>query len=878
LWKIGVAIVMLAAAAPAQAASGTVGGTIAGPDGGPLPGASVSVVGTRVETTTDRLGRYSLAPVPAGEQQLLVRYLGFADQTVTLSVGDGASVAQDVTMHLEAFMGTVTVSGNPILEGQAKALSEQKNAPNIVNVVSSDQIATFPDTNAAEATQRVPGVFIQRDQGEGRYVLIRGTEARLNSTQIDGERVPSPEGDVRQVAIDVVPADTLGGIQVSKALTPDQDADAIGGIVNLKLKDAPGETMLQASAGGYYGDLRDGDGVQADFTWGQRLVEGDVGLLLAGSYTDITRNTENFEASWGDEQPEEYETRDYNVNRERAGFVGAFDVHTSPGSVFRIKGTFNEFDDQEYRRRVVYKVEDGEIERELKDRFESQQIWNLYGEGEHVSESGSLLSYKLSYAHSEEEEPKANYPIFVQEDVEFEPAFEGGWFQPNPLNEELGEFVLDEIERNDNITEEDAVVVRVDYSLPMAGGVWKLGGKYRDNEKSRDQEVTILDTDDDVLLIDNTDAGYHAGSILDGDYLMGEHVDPSAVGRFLSLPGELEKDYEEDAADYEANEAIYAAYAMTELYLTDSIMLLPGVRYEYSDVDYTGYEVLFNEDGDYVSTNPVTGSNSYGEFFPSVQTRWAIDEQSNLRAAVTRSLARPNYVDLVPTRLIVEEDSEIILGNPALDPTTSWNLDLMYERFFATVGVVSAGAFYKSLDDYIYFFTSEEDYQGNEFEVTQPRNGEAATVWGLELAYQNQFRRAPAPFDGFGLFLNHTWTDSEATYPDRDDTTTLPGQAESVGNLALSYEKGFFSGILSYNKSGKYISEVGGDPKDDIYYDDHEQLDLQTQFRLTSAWALYLQLYNLTDEPLRYYVGSSDRPVQEEYYSWWALLGVRFRL
>jgi TonB-dependent receptor len=202
----------------------------------------------------------------------------------------------------------------------------------------------------------------------------------------------------------------------------------------------------------------------------------------------------------------------------------------------------------------------------------------------------------------------------------------------------------------------------------------------------------------------------------------------------------------------------------------------------------------------------------------------------------------------------------------------------MYERFFATVGVVSAGAFYKSLDDYIYIFTSEEDYQGNEFEVTQPRNGEAATVWGLELAYQNQFRRAPAPFDGFGLFLNYTWTDSEATYPDRDDTTTLPGQAESVGNLALSYEKGFFSGILSYNMSGKYISEVGGDPEDDVYYDDHEQLDLQTEFRLTLSWAVYLQLYNLTDEPLRYYVGSSDRPIQEEYYSWWGLLGVKFRL
>ena len=201
--------VFVTVSAPAAAASGVVTGTVVGPNGNPVPGASVSVVGTRLEAVTDRLGSYRISPVPSGDRQLLVRFIGFADQTVDVTVGDGATVTHDVTMQLEAFMGTVTVNANPILAGQAQALSEQKNAPNIVNIVSSEQIQVFPDTNAAEATQRVPGIFIQRDQGEGRYVQIRGTAADLNRTQIDGEVIPAPESDVRQVALDVIPSDLL---------------------------------------------------------------------------------------------------------------------------------------------------------------------------------------------------------------------------------------------------------------------------------------------------------------------------------------------------------------------------------------------------------------------------------------------------------------------------------------------------------------------------------------------------------------------------------------------------------------------------------------------------------------------------------------------
>ncbi|MCU0234664.1 MAG: TonB-dependent receptor [Thermoanaerobaculales bacterium] len=868
-------VLVMAAGGSAAAATGTVTGTVVGPDGGPVPGANVSVVGTRVETTTDRLGRYRLAPVPAGEREIEVRHLGFADRTLAVTVSEGGTATGNLALELAPFAGSVTVEGSPILSGQAQALSEQKNAPNIVNVVSSEQIEIFPDTNAAEATQRVPGLFIQRDQGEGRYVQIRGTAADLNRTQIDGEVIPAPESGVRQVALDVVPADLLETMVVSKALTPDQDADAIGGIVNLEFKDAPADQVLNANLGGYYGDLRDGGGVQAGATWGGRFADGDVGLLLSASYTDIERNTENFEAdSWEDGAPLEFETRDYNVTRERKGFVGALDWRATDASVYRFKGIFNEFGDQEYRRRVVSNLEDGELERELKDREEVQQIWTTYFEGENAFD-GSLLSYKLSYAHAEEAEPKANYPVFVQEDVEFAPAFAGGWFQPNALNEDFGEYLFDELETNDNSTEENIITARVDFQQAFDSGLWKAGLKFRGGEKSNDTEVFVYESEEDLVFSDFIDPGYHEGSIVQNQYISGPAVDPDAVAAILGLPGvEGEKNLEEDLADFDATEDIYAAYAMTELYLSDTVLLLPGIRYEYSDVSYEAFEF----DADEETLTPVAGGNSYGEILPNAHLRVQLDQRSNLRAAITRSLARPNYEDVVPRSLIIREDNEIERGNAGLDPTTAWNLDLMYERFFTTVGVVSAGVFYKDLQDYIFVSTFEEIRGDEVWEVTQPLNGDAATLWGLELAYQNQFRKAPGFLSGFGIFLNYTWTDSEATIPGRDGDSPLPGQPEEVGNIALSYEKGFFSGILSYNIQGEWLEAVGGDAGEDEWVDERSQLDVQAQVRLTDQLSVFAQVYNLTDEGYRRYVGTADQPLQEEYYSWWGLLGLKFRL
>ncbi|MEM7587788.1 MAG: TonB-dependent receptor [Acidobacteriota bacterium] len=858
--------------------TGSLVGSVGDADGSPLPGAAVRIEGTQLTTRTGVDGRFRLVGVPAGEQEVVVDFLGFERATDRVDVTAGAVAALDVTLQ-PSFTDAVTVSASPILEGQAKALNQQKTAINIQNIVSSDQLGRFPDPNAAEATQRIPGITLQRDQGEGRYVIVRGTEARLNSMTINGERIPSPEGDVRQVALDVIPADLLEAIEVSKALTPDMDGDAIGGAVNLVTKRAPAQRRISVTGAFGENDLDGGDILSGNVLWGERFSEGRTGLVLALSTMETDRGSENFEPEYDDSELAEFQLRDYLLTRERDGFNIDLDHRASESSELRFHGIWNEFGDDEFRRRRISIVEDGEIERTLRDRFEVQTIQAAALEGNHLV-SGSLVDWRVSWADSEEDEPRNIETVFKQEDVIFAPNVSPGSIdpdniQPNPLNEDLGAFEFDEIEAEDNFTSEQDFVVALNVARPFqrdggSGGLLKFGGKYRAKDKERNNEVFEVDTDD-LLLADFLD-GFSDRDFLDGRYALGRFPDPLRL-RNIAETSPLERDPEEDLADYDTSEDTLAVYGLADLQIGDKLSFLGGVRWESTDADYRANEVIFDVDGEFAGINPVRGSDSYDVFLPSAHLRYALDEDSNVRVALTRSLARPDFESLAPFELVVEEDGEIERGNPQLDVTTAWNFDLMYERYFRSVGIFSAGIFAKQISDPIYFFTFEEPRGGETFDVVQPRNGEDADLFGFELAYQNQIRSGP--LQGLGFYANLTWTDSEATFPERADSR-FPGQAETVYNVALSYERRGFSGRISFNFHGEYLQEVGSGPESDIWIDEHFQIDFSASQRITDQLRLFVELINLDDEPFRVYEGTPDRPRQEEYYSWWGTIGLKW--
>lgn len=879
-------ITPLALAAPQQTGA-VVGKVLDELTGSPLPGAVVAVEGLARSEESNRAGSFQLLRIPTGKHTITVTYLGYETATFEVEIQPGRTSEIEAKIKpLPEVRESVTVQAEPsFIDGQAKALNQQKSALNIINVVSADQIGRFPDPNAAEAAQRVPGITIQRDQGEGRYVVVRGTEPRLNSMMINGERVPSPEGDIRNVALDVIPADLLEAIEVSKALTPDMDADSIGGSVNLVTKQAPEKQRIAFTLGlGYNEIVRDGI-QQLNGTYGRRFFNDKLGMVVSGSFFNTDRGSQNFEAEYDDGFLDTLDLRDYHLNRTRWGLNTDLDYRLSKDSHLFLRGIFNKFDDDEYRRRLVSAVGDDALERHLRDRYESQTIYSIAAGGRHLFNSLWQLDYKLAFSYAQEDEPRNLQTIFIQEDVVFQPNVSPDRISPdniqsNPLNEDINEYVLDEMVLGKNITNERDWVGSFNLATPFTlsgrqGGLFKFGGKYRYKKKARNNEEIEFSPEEDILLTDFLDRSYEPRQFLDGRYRPGnQFVNPDAARQFTSnFDFESEKNFEEDTADFVVKEKVAAAYAMTELYLGEKLSLLPGLRFEHTKVDSTGFEALFNTDGDFESLRALTGSNSYYQFLPGIHMRYRITPNANIRAAFTRTLARPNYVDLTPFQIINEEDEEITRGNPSLDPTTSWNFDLLGERYFSTIGVLSAGLFYKRLKNNIFLFTSEETRNGTEFDVTEPLNGESGRMFGVEVAFQNQLRFLPKPFDGFGIYANYTYVDSGADLLSRK--IRLPGQAEHSGNFAVFYEKFGFMGRLSLNYHGQYIEEVAEESARDIFFDSHAQWDFSASQRVTRKLRVFIDVINLTNEPLRRFEGFSNRPLQEEYYKWWATAGIK---
>ncbi len=898
--KLLIFLLLICGSLTAMAQRGIIKGKITGQDNEPLAGATLMVNSTTNSTAANLNGEYQFYVEP-GNLSLTVRYLGYRDTVINVLLAAGELKVVNVALQSrqQALQG-VEVTG--YTEGQAKALNQQKNADNIKNIVSADQIGKFPDPNAAEALQRVPGVTIERDQGEGRYVSVRGLAPQFTNTSVNGEQIPSPEADVRYVALDAIPSDQLASIEVSKALTPDMDGDAIGGSINLITRSAQGKkAAITSIVGGGYNNLMKKGNVQGQLQYGQRFGKNEqFGLLLNSNYYQNHFGSDNVERSIDDN---EVELRDYELMRTRLGLSSSMDYKFNNHHEAYFRTLYSRFTDREWRRRYVFKPSDEEIEKLTKDRFESQSVLSLNAGAKHTLKS-FLLDYEAQYSYAEQNTPYDNEAAFVA-GIPNTLDFTNTKYPSISAEEDFtnnNAYEFDELGMGNTIAKDKNLTAKVNVSVPYkinnSDGLIKFGAKVRSKDKSYTITQNTFENLGGVPNLDQFAGSPVKDEFLGGKYHLGNPLDVSSLIRYFnSNPAQFELQIADKAADealesYEASEDVFATYLMGRQQI-NKLMILGGVRYERTKVSYQSKDVIIAANGDLEAIRPIAGSSTYDFVLPQVHLKYALDKLSNLRAAVTYSYARPNFSDIIPSQEINREDRIATIGNAALKPVKALNYDLMGEHYFGSVGIASAGLFYKKLDNFIYrrtVFNSPYPTTGTpiiqSIDITQSQNGNNADVLGAEIALQRRLSFIPFLRD-FSVYLNYTYTHSKARIQSRNasednagatEEIRLPGQANHVSNASLAFEGKKFSARLSLNFNGSYLSELGGTENEDIFIKNRMQLDATAGYAINSKFRLFIEALNLTNQPLQAYQGNSNQYIQREFYSYWMRFGLKFNL
>ncbi len=900
---------------------GTIVGKVTDANSGDfLPGANILLQGTTHGAASDRQGNFRVVNVPPGTYTLTVRYIGYDAFSTQVTVDANAETQVQVELQPSYLVAEeVIVTG--VREGQIKALNQQRIAANIKNVVAREEMERFPDLNTAEVLQRVPGVNISRDLGEGKFVFLRGTEPRLTTVTVNGEQIATPEDEERFVALDVISAHQLASIEVTKTITPDMDGDAIAGVVNLVTRSAfdyPGR-YYRFGVGGGYNNLSSKPNYRGSLTLNDTFGNGRFGYSISANWQQANRATHNNEMKWDFEEDvngnvlpfalRDLELRDYFNQRNRYGGSAQLEFRPSGQHRFYVGGMFNRRDDYQRRNQFRVRVNKGdyitatEIEktrvvRALQERTETQTIISLNGGGDHTF--GNLrMTYYGAYSFGEQvkEAPKGQiipeFQMNAKANITLDlsdmdaPKFNVTNLDPSYLNDPAN-FEIDQIDwRAENTTNKDLVgAVNFDYGyrLGNSAGTLKFGGKIRSRSKDRNDERMRYKWKGDETIVLAPFAGEIVENFQGGDYVFGPRTDPDKIRDFFDanrdragrLEGSLRVD-ETFGEKYDASEDI-AAYYLMATHQFGKLMVVAGLRHEFTSTKYTGTFLAFNEDGDFVEATPQSDSRSYNNLFPNLQFRYSVTPNTNVRLAYTTGISRGNYFDLVPYFFLVPEDRIITRGNPNLDPTTSNNFDFLVEHYFQGIGILSGGVFLKDLDKIIYkrtFLQSGGNFDG--FQITEPVNGGSATLWGVEINWQQQFTFLPGWLSGFGIYANYTYTQSDADLLFRE-RSLLPGQASNAGNLALTYQKYGLTARLALNYNGKFIDEIGKTEDFDEWRDDHVQLDFSGSYRVARNLDFFLEVINITNEPRRDYMGIPSRTIQRDFYSFWMNAGFRWRM
>ncbi|MFT4861615.1 MAG: TonB-dependent receptor [Pseudohongiellaceae bacterium] len=830
----------------------------------------------------------------------------------SISIAIGLTVSAEVLAQSQNSIDEIVVRGSRA--SLQSAIQKQRNSDKVIGVIDSDSMGNFADINVAESLRRISGIMVENDQGEGRYVTVRGMNTDLNAMTINGVSTASPENR-RGIILDGVPSDLLDSMTVYKTLTPNLDADTIGGAINLETITgfSHPKMFVRLKAETSYNELtEDSSNPKLAATFTNRWSVGDGELGLAMVLSDQTRRIvgENNEVGgWGEIAPDDdYELRFYDLERERSGAVLALDYRANSGNSYFAHFFHNEYSDTEWRAKwetrdglednepvingSVFSYANSRVDSESRNRTEERNITSVrVGTDLKLSEA-SLLEIELFHSEAEQDDRDRQAVIFrsstIDEPIVFDnsnprqPAvtFAPGFYDPSI-------FELKAFEREFALNTDEDNGIKVDFTHQYSESTeLQFGLKYRAREKTNDYNFCGYEPVSDILLssVDfvtpsqflSTAAGPTASFDQVKGFIsqLGTGSATLSDGTGCQNPGALfefsgDEDEESIPADWVTEEDVFSAYAMATT-VTGGATWVYGLRYEDTATSYQGKAF----DGGFAGLTEF--ENNYDFLAPSLNVKFDLTENQLVRGGIFRSLVRPGFQESNAGAIIDTEDNQIEGGNPQLDPTTAWNFDFTYEYYIGTDTFFGAGLFYKALQDAIVAVEATDiQFRGQLYNVAGTFiNSDDSTIAGFELSFQTLLE------NGFLFVANYTYSDGETDLPAESISgqRTIPffKQAKNTANVSIGYDKGPWDVRLATNYRSDFLDDVGGDPLTDRYTSDFMQMDFTARYEVNENLMITAEAINLNDEPEYYYFGNANRLSQYDEFGTTYGMGVRY--
>jgi TonB-dependent receptor len=839
----------------------------------------------------------------------------------------------------------VVIVSSPIKD-RAAAIAEKQQAPNVIDVQPLSEIVKLPDINTAEALQRIPGISLETDSGEGRFINIRGLDSDLNASTYAGVRLPasnpaSPFGGGRAVAFDTFPTGIIGGIEVSKTLRPDMDAEGLGGSINLVPRSGAehgGAPFLDADIGGGYEKLRESAVTHVDFSSGRSFDGGDglggwfagpdaFSAVISAVYHHDERGVDDIEESYADNQaggvPDKVLTnlqyRRYEYHRHRYGAAANFDAKASDSTSLYIRLLWSGYIETGHKHYLVltgldsgngtctnapscfqdpnnpsgFVASAATLNQDTTDSEERISNDVAIVGGSSVF-SNFKLEYHGSYALGSDRFSSDSYgsswsdpnttPIAYDNNTDPRfPTFHtlDGTNPANPTN-----YTLNSISFGPSYAQDHEWGGAIDATIPTGSGnftgEWKFGLSARLRNKTSESSSPTFTPNGTINLAPYT---YGPDQIYYNNlYNIGPAISlPSVRGLVGSPLGTITDDPAADAAGTtDDDENVYAGYGQfTGRFGKAGV--LAGVRVESTHATYRGN--LYNADTD--TNTPATQTNSYTNAFPTVQGRYDFLDSLIGRLTYSSGIARPGFIQITPGASVSVINTSVSVGNPALKPTIGQDFDATLEWYPGGGQIAAVGLFDKQFSNYI--LQTQQLLTGYNYPglnapgvvtTVQTFTNGPAHARGAEAQYQQQLLFLPQPFDGFGYSANVTLVSSEAQiHPGIEGL--LPSTSRLTWNGALFFERSGLNVRLAADYVGQNLFAFGGIEGNqfDVYSHSRLTMDLGSSYALNRNLRFYFNAKNLLNTPLEFTEGPNvNRPIQREFYDITLLAGVRLNL